>query len=219
VLNGAEADQLLVSARTDANGLSVFLFDAKQTGINIQGYPTVDGGRAAEITFSDVQLPASALIGTEGMALAALEYAVDLATLGICAEALGAMQMLLEKTVEYSKTRQQFGQPIGRFQALQHRMVDMFMELQQAKSILLMASMTWDNNASSEQDRQRAVSAAKARIGKAGRLVGQEAVQIHGGIAVTDELDAGHLFKRVTVICQQFGNTDKHLRRFAELSW
>ncbi|WP_105102702.1 acyl-CoA dehydrogenase family protein [Microbulbifer pacificus] len=218
VLNGAEADWLLVSANTE-RGLSVFLLDARQSGVQVHGYPTVDGGRAAEITFRDVRLPSTALVGAEGMALPGLEYAVDLATLAVCAEALGIMQTLLEKTVEYSKTRQQFGQPIGRFQALQHRMVDMFMECQQARSILLMATTSWDDTVRSEEERRRAVSAAKARIGKAGRLIGQEAVQIHGGIGVTDELDVGHYFKRLTVICQLFGNSDRHLRRFADASW
>ncbi|WP_406828516.1 acyl-CoA dehydrogenase family protein [Microbulbifer sp. ARAS458-1] len=218
VLNGAEADALLVTANSE-HGVSVFLVDAQQAGAQIVGYPTVDGGRAAEITFSDVQLPAQALLGTEGAAMAGLEKAVDLATLAICAEALGVIQMLVDKTVEYAKTRQQFGQPIGRFQALQHRMVDMFMESQQARSIMLMATTVWDDAASTVEDRRRAVSAAKARIGKAGRLIGQEAVQIHGGIGVTEELDVGHYFKRMTIIGQQFGNSDRHLRRFADASW
>lgn len=218
VLNGGEAQRLLVSAHT-ASGISVFLLDPASAGVHIHAYPTVDGGRAADIRLEQVQLPAEALLGAEGTALPALEYAQDLATLAICAEALGVMQMLVDKTVEYSKTRQQFGQPIGRFQALQHRMAEMFIELQQAKSIQLMAATTWDDPQSTPADRQRAVSAAKARIGRAGRLIGQEAVQIHGGIGVTEELDVGHYFKRITVICQQFGSGDWHQRRFAGLSW
>lgn len=221
VLNGPVADKLLVSVRTaggprDSAGVSVLLIDAATPGIQRRDYTTVDGHRAAQIRFENVQVPFSALLGEAGAALPALERVIDRATLCVCAEAMGAMDMLLHKTVEYSKTRKQFGTAIGTFQALQHRMADMFIECQLARSIVMMAAMTMDSDAS-EAQKQRAVSAAKSRIGKAARSVGQEAVQLHGGIGITDELDVGHYFKRLTAIETLFGNTDFHTARFARL--
>ncbi|MDT8427542.1 MAG: acyl-CoA dehydrogenase family protein [Pseudomonadales bacterium] len=219
VLNGPAADKLLVVARTSgeitaAEGISIFLVDAQAQGIHKRNYRTVDGHQAAEIRFDKVSLPASSLLGEEGKALAALEQVVDRATLALCAEAVGELEMLLRKTVEYSKTRKQFGTAIGTFQALQHRMADMFIECQLAKSIVIMAAMKLDSSAS-DQEKARAVSAAKSRVGRAMRKVGQESVQLHGGIAITDELDVGHYFKRVTTIEHLFGNTDFHTQRFA----
>lgn len=221
VLNGPAADTLLVSIRTagsqrDETGISVLLIDAATPGIQRRDYTTVDGHRAAQIRFENVQVPASALLGEPGAALASIIRVIDRATLCVCAEAMGAMDMLLQKTVEYSKTRKQFGTAIGTFQALQHRMADMFIECQLARSIVMMAAMTLDSSASDAQ-KQRAVSAAKSRIGKAARTVGQEAVQLHGGIGITDELDVGHYFKRVTAIETLFGNADFHTARFARL--
>ena len=219
VLNGPAADQLLVSVRTagadrDVHGISVLLIDANSPGIHKHSYTNVDGHRAAEITFSRVKVPVERLLGAVDTAYAGLERMVDRATLAVCAEAVGALDSLLAKTVEYSKTRKQFGAPIGSFQALQHRMADMFIECQLARSIVMMAAMRLDSDAPAA-DKMRAVSAAKSRVGKAIRKVGQEAVQLHGGIGITDELDVGHIFKRVTAIETLYGNTDFHTARFA----
>jgi alkylation response protein AidB-like acyl-CoA dehydrogenase len=161
-------------------------------------------------------VPASARLGAAGAALPALQNAVDRATLAVSAEAVGALEALLHKTVEYSKTRKQFGTAIGTFQALQHRMADMFVQCQLARSIVIMAAMSLDSS-DSDQEKTRSVSAAKSRVGKAIKLVGQEAIQIHGGIGMTEELDVGHLFKRVTALDLLFGDEEFHLQRFASL--
>lgn len=217
VLNGGNAQQLLVAIRTsgapgDDSGISIALVDAGAAGITCKDYVTVDGQRAADIWFENVSVPAVALVGEAGNALAALRTTIDRAALAICAEAVGAMQVSLAKTVEYSKIRKQFGVSLSTFQALQHRMARMFMEVEQAKSILLMAAMAMDHAGGYAP---RELSAAKSRIGKAARKVSQESVQIHGGIGVTDELDVGHYFKRLTSIQYLFGSTDWHTRRFA----
>ena len=219
VLNGGMADKLLVSVRTegDANsrsGISLVCVDADAAGITREPYATVDGHRAADIWFDQVSVPVENVLGEMGAALGTLERAVDRAALGICAEAVGAMQISLQRTVEYSKVRKQFGKTLSTFQALQHRMAAMFMEVEQAKSILLMAAMEMDKL---NGDAPKALSAAKSRIGKAARKVGQESVQIHGGIAVTDELDVGHYFKRLTTMQFLFGSSDYHTERFASL--
>lgn len=221
VLNGPAADTLLVSVRTagsegDAAGVSVLMIASETPGIVRRDYTTVDGHRAAQIRFDNVHVPASALLGAPGAALPALQQTVDRATLCVCAEAAGAMDTLLHKTVEYSKTRRQFDVSIGSFQALQHRMADMFIECELARSIVMMAAMTLDADVP-EAQKQRAVSAAKSRVGRAARKVGQEAVQLHGGIGITDELDVSHYFKRLTAIETLFGNTDFHTARFASL--
>lgn len=221
VLNGPNADKLLVVAResgdvTDRDGISLFLVNADARGVNIQGYANIDGKKSADVSFDKVKVPAQDRLGEAGKALDTLEQVIDLATVGISAEAVGALEILLHKTVEYSKTRKQFGVPIGTFQALQHRMADMFVECQLARSIVMMAAMKLDSSAAADEKRQ-AVSAAKSRVGKAIQLVGQEAIQIHGGIGTTEELDVGHLFKRVTAIEVMFGNTDYHTERFASL--
>ncbi len=219
VMNGNKADKIIVAARTsgkqtDSDGISLFIVDAKADGIKIQGYETVDGFQAADITFNNVNVSADSLLGEEGKGLAALDYVIDRATLAVCAEAVGAMEVSYKKTVEYTKTRKQFGVPIAKFQALQHRMADMFIEHEQAKSLMLMAAMKCDSAGGIDK---KQVSAAKSRIGKAARKVGQESVQIHGGIGVTDELDVGHYFKRLTTIQFIFGSTDFHTQRFADL--
>lgn len=221
VLNGANADLLLVVARSsgaqrDRHGISVYLVDGKADGLSRRGYTNVDGHAAAEIRLDSVVVGASACLGEPGAALAAIEKVVDVATVAVAAEAVGALDSLLHKTVEYSKTRKQFGVPIGTFQALQHRMADMFIECQLARSVVMMAAMQLDSSAS-DADKAKAVSAAKSRLGKAIFLVGQEALQLHGGIGITDELDVSHLFKRVTAVETLFGNTDFHTRRFASL--
>ncbi len=221
VLNGPNADKLLVTAResggvTDREGISVFLVDRAADGVHVRGYANMDGVRAAKITFTEVEIDESARLGSPGGALPVLEQVVDHATAAACAQAVGALEALLQKTVDYSKTRKQFGTPIGSFQALQHRMADMFMECQLARSITVMAAMTLGSTESA-RDKAAAVSAAKSRVGKAIRKVAQEAVQIHGGIGMTDELDVSHLFRQSTALELLFGDTDFHTRRFARL--
>ncbi|WP_299591871.1 acyl-CoA dehydrogenase [uncultured Microbulbifer sp.] len=214
VLNGGAADAMVVSVSTDSSkpgSVSLLLVDGKASGVTRTSYKTVDGHNAAEVYFDRVRVPRANLLGAESETLPAIEKVIDRATLAICAEAVGAMESALEKTVEYTKTRKQFGVSISTFQALQHRMADMFIECQQARSILMMAAMQLDT---SNGAAPKAVSAAKSRIGKAARRVGQEAVQVHGGIGVTDELDVAHLFKRLTAIQYLFGSTDYHTQRF-----
>ncbi len=218
VLNGGIANTLIVSARTsgaqtDSNGISLFMVDASAAGVTVESYRTQDGARAAEVKLDNVEISAAGLLGAEGEALAVIESVLHRATLAICAEAVGAMEVAYQKTVEYSKTRVQFGVPIAKFQALQHRMADMFIEHQQAKSIVLMAAMKLDQGG---EGVAKAISAMKVCVGKAARAVGQESVQIHGGIGVTEELDVGHYFKRLTMIELLFGNSAYHTQRFAQ---
>ncbi len=213
VLNAPAAELLLVSAREDTGGMGVFLVPREAEGLHLQPYRTIDGMMAAELRLEAVQLAAGARLGEAPDALPALSALYDRAALMVCAEAVGAMSVLLQKTVDYTKTRRQFGVPIGSFQALQHRMADMFIEVEQARSILLMALLTADGGGG---DVPRAVSAAKSRIGRAARKVGEEAIQLHGGIGVTDDLDVGHYMKRLVAIEALFGNADWHLKRFAE---
>lgn len=217
VINGPAADVLIVSARTsggqrDVDGISLFLVDPKAKGVARRDYPTVDALRASEVTFDGVALGRDALLGELGAALPVIEEVVDGATLAIGAEAVGCMEVLYKDTVEYCKTREQFGQPIGKFQVLQHRMVDMFMEYEQSKSLMYMAAMRLDEGYGDEA--KKAVSAFKVQVGKSGRFVGQNAIQLHGGMGMTDELNIGHYFKRLTMIDTMFGNVDHHLKRF-----
>jgi pimeloyl-CoA dehydrogenase small subunit len=225
VLNGNKAvvaaapwaDKFLVTARTsgaqrDKDGVTIFIVDKNAPGISMRDYPTIDGQRASEISFENVKLGADAVLGNVGKALPLLEEAFDRAIAAQCAEAVGCMRVLTDATVEYCKTRKQFGQPIGKFQVLQHRMVDMFMECEQSLSMTYMVNLKLDE---SEAERMKAASAAKAHIGKSGRFVGQQAIQLHGGMGMTDELNIGHYFKRLTMIDAQFGNVDYHFRRFS----
>tara|TARA_Y100001970_G_scaffold293798_1_gene443297 strand:+ start:47 stop:1174 length:1128 start_codon:yes stop_codon:yes gene_type:complete len=219
VMNGPNANSLLVVARTsgkqlDKEGISIFLVDPKTPGISLRNYPTVDGRRASEITFENVSVSSDNLLGEEGSSLNLLEKSIDEATLAICAEAVGAMEVLYKTTVEYSKTREQFGQPIGKFQVLQHRMVDMFMEYEQCKSLLYMATV---KNVENAEDAKKSISGLKYQVGKAARFIGQQAVQLHGGMGVTEELNVGHFFKRLTTITTIFGNTDYHLNKYSNL--
>jgi pimeloyl-CoA dehydrogenase small subunit len=219
VLGGPWADTLLVTARTagsqrEERGISVFVVDKKAKGILTRDYPTMDGLRASEITFENVEVADTALVGPLDGGFHLVERATDFAIAAHCAEAVGAMKVLLDATVEYSKTRKQFGVPIGKFQVLQHRMVDMFMSREQSASITLMVTLKLDED---ETERKKAASAAKVQIGKAGRFVGQNAVQIHGGMGMTDELNVGHYFKRLTMIDALYGNVDHHLKRYASL--
>jgi alkylation response protein AidB-like acyl-CoA dehydrogenase len=220
VIGAPWADQLIVTARTagsrrDAIGVSVFLVDKTLKGVSARDYRTVDSNRASELTFENVEVPASCLIGEQDNALPAVENAVDAAIAAHCAEAVGSMKMLVDATVEYSKTRKQFGVPIGKFQALQHRMVDMFVSYEQAVSSTLMVTLKLSE---SEPERKMAASAAKVQIGKSGRIVGQGAVQIHGGMGMTDELNVGHYFKRLTMLDTLYGNVDHHVKRYAALN-
>ena len=220
VLNGPAADLLVVSARSsgaqrDSEGVSLFIVPTGAQGLSRRDYPTVDAFRASEVTFENVKVASEALLGEEGGGLPVLQQAIDEGTLAIGSEAVGCMEVLYKDTVEYCKTREQFGQPIGKFQVLQHRMVDMFMEHEQAKSLMFMAAMRLDEGYNSEA--QKAVSAFKVQVGKSGRFVGQNAVQLHGGMGMTDELNIGHYFKRLTMIDTLFGNVDFHLKRFGSL--
>lgn len=212
VLNAPAAETLLVSAREESGGIGVFLVPAGAAGVGLRAYRNVDGTVAAEVRLEAVDLAADARLGDTPDALPAIAMLHDRAALSVCAEAIGIMAVLLGKTVEYTKTRRQFGVPISQFQALQHRMADMFIELEQARSILLMALLTADAG----DDVPRAVSAAKSRIGRAMRRIGEEAIQLHGGIGVTEDLDVGHYVKRLVAIEALFGNSDWHLRRFVE---
>ena len=220
VLNGPAADVLVVSARTsgdqrDADGISLFVVAGDAEGVSRRDYPTVDGLRASEITFTGVKVAAEDCLGDVGSGLAVLEQAIDDGILAVGAEAVGCMEVLYKDTVEYCKTREQFGQPIGKFQVLQHRMVDMFMEHEQSKSLMYMAAMRMDEGYGPAA--QKAISAFKVQVGKSGRFVGQNAVQLHGGMGMTDELNIGHYFKRLTTINTLFGNVDYHLKRFGSL--
>lgn len=228
VLNGHKAvvyaapwaTHLLVTARTgggmrEADGVSLFLIEANLPGIVRRDYPTVDGFRASEIYFENCAVPGEALLGGEGAALPLVEQIVDEATAAVCAEATGVMRRLHAGTMDYARQRKQFGRAISDFQVLQHRMVDMFMEVEQAVSMTLMATLKLNNPAA---ERAAAVSQAKAKIGKGLRFTGQSAIQIHGGIGITDELSIGHYFKRATMIENQFGSVDHHLARFETIS-
>ena len=220
VIGAPWANQLIVTARTaggqrDTKGVSVLLVDKKAKGVSSRDYPTVDGLRAAEITFENVEVPAANVIGPADDALPLIERVVDEAIAATCAEATGCMKVLVDTTVAYSKQRKQFGVPIGKFQVLQHRMVDMFVNYEQSVSITLMVTLKLDE---SDAERAKAASAAKVTIGKSGRFVGQSAVQIHGGMGMTDELNVGHYFKRLTMIDALYGNADHHLKRYAALS-
>jgi len=217
VVHGAQADSLIVSARSsgaqrDTDGISLFVVPADTPGVSRRDYRTIDCQRAADIDFVDVKLPASALLGELGKGWEVLDAVSDYGVTLLCAEAVGAMDALSAATLEYLKTRQQFGVPIGKFQALQHRMAEMYMHLEQARSMATLAAV---KVASSDVgERRRTVSAAKVKIGQAMKFVGQQAIQMHGGMGVTNELPAAHHFKRLTIIETLLGDTDHHLTRF-----
>lgn len=219
VLNGENADTLVVTARTagdqrDHTGIGVFLVPAKAKGVSIKGYPTQDGLHAADITFTAVEVGADAAIGDPGNALPLIERVVDDARIALCAEAVGAMDESLKSTVDYLKTRTQFGVAIGTFQVLQHRAADMFVALEQARSMAMFATMASDFEDAKE--RSNAVAAAKVQVGKSLKFVGQEAIQLHGGVGMTMEYKIGHYFKRLTMIENTFGDSDFHLRRVSD---
>ncbi|MEQ8347983.1 MAG: acyl-CoA dehydrogenase family protein [Sneathiellaceae bacterium] len=220
VFDAPAADRIIVLARTaggqrDRDGLSLFLVDRDAAGVERRDYRTIDNRRASEIAFNGCKVGADALLGPKDGAWPFLEAATDHAIAALCSEACGAMQKLQQTTVEYSKTRKQFGVPIGSFQVLQHRMVDMMIHAEEAKSLAMLATLKLD---AEPQERARAVSAAKVQLSKAGRYVGQQAVQIHGGMGMTDELDVGHYFKHLMALETRFGDGDHHLKRFSDLS-
>ncbi|MFN9846996.1 MAG: acyl-CoA dehydrogenase family protein [Alphaproteobacteria bacterium] len=219
VMGAPFATHLFVTARTsgaerDAGGISVFLVDKAAKGVTTRDYPTVDGNRASEVYFENVSVGADALIGTADNGLPLVEKVVDETIAAMCAEACGVLSKLHTGTVEYTKQRKQFGAPISSFQVLQHRMVDMFINVEQAISMTYMANIKVTDDA----ERAKAISAAKVQIGKACRFVGQNAIQLHGGMGMTDEMAIGHYFKRATMIESAFGSVDHHLARYERLS-
>ena len=220
VLNGKEADIIIVPARTsgsqtETEGISLFVVESDLPGISKNNYKSVDGHSASEITFKNVEVNKDNLLGELEKGYQTLESTIDDAILAVCAEATGIMKSLHDKTVEYSKNRVQFGVPIGGFQALQHRMVDTLMACEETESILLWALTTNQDDSSSLK---KAISGLKYQIGTAGKHVGQEAVQLHGGMGISWELDIAHFFKRLSSIEILFGNADFHMKRFLTLS-
>jgi alkylation response protein AidB-like acyl-CoA dehydrogenase len=220
VIGAPQADMLLVSARTggkqrDAKGVSLFLVAKSAKGVSTRDYPTMDGTRAAEVYFENVSVGADALVGDADGGLPVIERIVDDANAAYCHEAVGCMRMMTDLTREYAKTRKQFGRAIAEFQVLQHRLVDMFMATEESVSMALRATILLGDG---DEERAKAVSAAKVAIGKHARFVGQAAVQTHGGMGVTDEMRVGHYFKRTTMLDATFGNVDYHLKRYTALS-
>jgi pimeloyl-CoA dehydrogenase small subunit len=218
VLHGDSADKLIVTARVgggqrDRDGVGVFIADSKAAGVSRRGYPTQDGLRAAEITLAGVRVGPEGVLGEPGAGLPLVERVVDEAIAALCAEAVGTMTAMHELTVDYLKTRRQFGREIGSFQILQHRAVEMLIALEQARSMAMFATMMAAEEDGAE--RRNALSAAKVQIGRSGRLIGQQAIQLHGGIGMTMEYKVGHYFKRVTMIDTMFGDADHHLRELA----
>jgi alkylation response protein AidB-like acyl-CoA dehydrogenase len=219
VLGGGGAHTLIASARTaggpgDREGLTLFIVDAAAAGVERHAYPTQDSHRAADVTLTGVHVEADAVLGALDGGLALVEHAIEHAIVAVCAEALGNMATLLDLTSSYVKTRKQFGVPIGQFQVLQHRLADMLMRVEQARSMTYLAASTVDTT--DAQARGRVISAAKAIVSQAARFVGQQAIQLHGGIGITDEAQVSHFFKRLTMIELMFGDADHHLARFGD---
>ncbi|WP_417592245.1 acyl-CoA dehydrogenase family protein [Parasphingorhabdus sp.] len=220
VIGAPWATHLVVTARTsggqtDKNGVSVFVVDKVAQGVSTRDYATVDGRRASEVYFENVKVSGDALIGDADNGLPLIEKVVDEATAAVCAEAVGAMKVTNETTLDYSRQRKQFGTPIGSFQVLQHRMADMLMEYEQSVSMCYLATIKLDED---DVTRKKNVSAAKVRIGQAGRFIGQSAIQTHGGMGMTDELAVGSYFKRLSIIEGEFGSVDHHMRRHIALT-
>jgi alkylation response protein AidB-like acyl-CoA dehydrogenase len=215
VYHAAAADLLLVSARLPDGGLGVFAVPAGSNGVAIDGWATIDGQRAADLRLSGVEVPASARVG-EGDAMPALQQALDRGLAALCADALGSLDRILQATIEYSRSRIQFGVPIGSFQALQHRMADMLMQVEQARSMCYLATSACED--ADATARRTALSAAKVLIGQAARQVGQQAVQLHGGMGMTDELDVSHHFRRLLAFELRMGTTDEHMQAYRRAS-
>ncbi|WP_280151292.1 acyl-CoA dehydrogenase family protein [Piscinibacter sp. XHJ-5] len=219
VAHGDSADVFVVSARTeggvdDESGLSLFLVPAGTAGVSRRGYPLIDGGRAAELTLRKVRVEASALLGQAGAGYATIERVTGAGILALCAEAIGAMDAAKDATLEYLRTRRQFGVPIGSFQALQHRMADLLLEVEQARSAVINAAAALQAD---RLTRERALSAAKVTIGRVGTQVAEECIQLHGGIGMTWELPLAHYAKRLVMIDHQLGDEDHHLARYIAL--
>lgn len=220
VMQAEAADMFVISARTsgadtDQQGLSLFVVPADAAGLSLRGYTLTDGGRAAELSLNDVTLSADALLGQQDQAFAVIEQTLGAGVLALCAESLGAMEAAKEATLEYLRTRKQFGIPIGSFQALQHRMGDVLLEIEQARSAVIRAAAAFDGD--DRIARERALSAAKYTIGRVGTLVAEEAIQLHGGIGMTWELPLAHYAKRLVMIDHQLGDADFHLQRYMAL--
>lgn len=219
VLNGPSADLLLVSARSggaerDRQGVELFVVDADTNGIRRRDYPTIDGLRAADITFDNVRVDGTSRMGNPDTSIDAIETVTDEAIIACCAEAVGIMEVLVRDTVEYARTRKQFGTPIGKFQALQHRMVDMFVAQEQSRALLLQVIGEFQAGGTAAR---KAASAIKVHVSRSARLIGEQAIQIHGGMGTTDELHIGHYVKRLLALEVLFGDTDYHLDRYAAL--
>tara|TARA_Y100001960_G_scaffold150369_1_gene158641 strand:- start:36 stop:956 length:921 start_codon:yes stop_codon:yes gene_type:complete len=221
VFGAASADKIIVAARTsgetrDTNGITLFLIASDTDGISRRDYTTNDALRASEITFENVKVGADTVLGNIDGGHEIVERVAEFAVAALCAEAVGCMDVLKEETNEYIKTREQFGQPIGKFQVLQHRMVDILINCEEARSMAYVATAMMDSD--DAEERARSVAAAKAQIGKSARFVGQNSVQMHGGMGMTDELKIGHYFKRLTMIDLTFGDQDHHTKRFAAMT-
>lgn len=219
VAQGEQADLFVVSARTAGEvdseaGISLFLVPGKTPGLGVRGYPAIDGGRVAELTLDGVTLGADALLGAEGQGHATLERVIGRGVLALCAEALGAMEAAKTATLDYLRTRKQFGAPLGSFQALQHRMAELLLEIEQARSAVITAAVAINAD---RLTRERALSAAKFSVGRIGTLVAEESIQMHGGIGMTWELPLSHYAKRLVMIDHQLGDEDHHLQRFIAL--
>jgi alkylation response protein AidB-like acyl-CoA dehydrogenase len=217
VVGAPWADRLIVSARTsggrrDRGGVSLFVVDRESAGLHLQSFGTIDGRRAAEISFRDVRVPASRLLGNEGEGVLALKASRDAAIAALCAEAVGAINALNSATLDYAKTRKQFGVALGTFQVLQHRMVDMFIAGEEAVSLMQHLNLAL---AAQERHCSKLASGAKSKIGEAARFVGEQAIQLHGGMGMSDELNVGHYFRRIAAINVQFGDPTYHLLRYA----
>ena len=220
VHNAETADKLVVSARsaggiTEADGVTLFLVDRDAAGVTLRSYPTIDGLRASELRLDGVRIPNEQVLGPVDGAMPAIEAVIDRACVLLCAEAVGSMDSAVRLTVEYLKTREQFGRPIGSFQVLQHRAVEMLAAKDFARALTYRSAGVID--VATPLERARAASAAKVETGRGGRKIGQEGVQLHGGMGMTEDMAIGHYFKRLTMIDAQFGNTDHHIRRFASL--
>ena len=220
VFGASMATHVIISARTSGDqrsksGITLFMVDIKSEGITLQNYPTIDEYRASEVVIENLKVSKDNILGSIDGSYEAIEEQIDLSTIAVCSEAVGILQVLKDSTNDYCKNRKQFGQPIGANQVIKHRLVDMMIEYEQAKSILYMA-VTAD--LSNPIERRKAASAAKARIGKAIKFVGENAIQLHGGMGVVDEYMISHFFKRATMIGILFGNVDFHMKRYIELT-
>jgi alkylation response protein AidB-like acyl-CoA dehydrogenase len=220
VFGGPIATHLIISARTsgdqrDTNGITLFLVDKKSEGLTLQNYPTIDEYRASEVVIESLKVSKDMVLGEVDNAYNAIDENIDRSTIAVCAEAVGILEVLKDATIDYCKNRKQFGQAIGKNQSIQHRLVDMMIEYEQSKSILYMACTS---NLSDPTSRKKAVSAAKARIGKAIKYVGENAIQLHGGMGMVDEYLVSHYFKRATMLGVLFGNEDYHMKRFSDIT-